>query len=438
MTNFDLEKLLSENYCDTFESLETTDKERFYQLYKEPKKSLASKRKVYLRVALAMLLVASVAIGTVAARASDMTMRDMLAARAEKDNVHLTDEKLDELASRMTITGAYDPDDPNGHGLSEMGDNDNGQKYGDIKYDFDLFTVSGVDSNGNDIVGYCYTDEFKYMTGDVTSDWCMVWDFYDDVVEWQNDRDSGKLRNWVYVFEENGVRIIGKWIQSLEKDYEELNEKGIRTGFVTNEELETGIYDDYIYDGFDSVIYEARVMEKLESLCVTYANKMPLPADSTLPEMGENEKGQKYGDMMYNFELQPLYSQRHNSPYHTEMIGYCYTDDYKDIDDTRTPWLYDISEWDEVRKNTRNWVYVYESDGETIIGKYFCTPRYRVYEDDFDTDELRSGFYTLKELEAGEYDENDFYDGNGNGEKYEEKVQKRQLYFDTLRELGKL
>lgn len=253
MTNFDLEKLLSENYCDTFESLETTDKERFYQLYKEPKKSPAAKRKVYLRVALAMLLVA--AIGTIGAGAADMTIREKLAARAEKDNVHFTQEELDEVANTISSTGAF----PNGREFPEIGENENGQKYGDIQYKLDLFPIGGTDLNGNYIEGYCYSDDFWSNTYPDSEK-------YDDVLVWVVDRDNGKVRNWIYVFDEDGITILGKSVTALQKDRDELIEKDIHTQFITNEQLETGLYDKYIYDGYDADEYEAMVQERIESL----------------------------------------------------------------------------------------------------------------------------------------------------------------------------
>ena len=422
MDNFDLEKLLSENYCDTLNSLEPVNKERLYKLYKKPKASKIGRRTFVYKIAIAVLLLSLLAVGTVTATASNAAFRDKLAQRAKKDNVNLTDSELDEITSRVTQRGWFDESEA----LTEFGRNENGQMYGSDLYGFELMAVGGTGDN----VGYVYTvdfnDEMFTGPGQLDDDSESSRDFYyDDVLEWQEDRDSGELRNWCYAFEKDGMTIIGKWVQSIKKDDEEISEKRINMGFLTNEELASGEYDKYIYDGFDSVIDEAEVMERLEKLHVNVGNKAAFPADEELPEMGENDKRQKYGDFRYNFELQPC------SGYYKG--GYCYTDDCKEVQGTRIPWLYDISEWDKVRKNTRNWNYVYESDGETIIGVEYGRPVY--VENTQDDYELYGGFCTIEEFESGEYDEY-IYNGGDDGEKYKEKARKRQIYFDKLRELG--
>lgn len=415
MNNFDLEKLLRENYCDTFDSLKPVDKQSVYAVYEKKPKGKVRKRSFYLKVAIAIILLALLAVGTVTVTASNATFREKLAERAKKDNVNLTDSELDELSSRLTQRGLLDENEI----LPKMGENENGQLYGSDLYGFELMAVSGR----NDDIGYCYIDEFEYMIGDPD----YIFEVYNDAVDWQNDRDNGLNRNWVYVFDSDGMKIIGKYIKSIKKDKEELEEKRIGLGFITNEELAAGEYDKYIYDGFDSVFYEAEVMERLENLHVSVENKAPFPNDEELPEMGENDKGQKYGDFRYNFDLQPC-------AYYKD--GYIYTDDYKDVYGIRVPWLYDVSEWDEVHKHTRNWNYVYESDGETIVGVTFNSSDYIEYEGN-DEKPYSSGFCTLEEFESGEYDKY-IYNGIDNGEKYKEKVRKRQLYFDKLRELGKI
>lgn len=72
MDNFDLEKLLSENYCDTLNSLEPVNKERLYKLYKKPKASKIGRRAVFYKIAIAVLLLSLLAVGTVTATAQTL------------------------------------------------------------------------------------------------------------------------------------------------------------------------------------------------------------------------------------------------------------------------------------------------------------------------------------------------------------------------------
>ncbi|MBQ3691975.1 MAG: hypothetical protein II931_01435, partial [Clostridia bacterium] len=208
MDNFDLEKLLSENYCDTLNSLEPVNKERLYKLYKKPKGSKIGRRAVFYKIAIAVLLLSLLAVGTVTATASNAAFRDKLAQRTKKDNVNLTDSELDEITSRVTQRGWFDESEA----LTEFGRNENGQMYGSDLYGFELMAVGGTGDN----VGYVYTvdfnDEMFTGPGQLDDDSESSRDFYyDDVLEWQEDRDSGELRNWCYAFEKDGMTIIGKW-----------------------------------------------------------------------------------------------------------------------------------------------------------------------------------------------------------------------------------
>lgn len=56
MDNFNLEKLLSENYCDTLNSLEPVNKERFYNLYRKPNFSAVKPKLVAVCVAVILIL----------------------------------------------------------------------------------------------------------------------------------------------------------------------------------------------------------------------------------------------------------------------------------------------------------------------------------------------------------------------------------------------
>ena len=126
MNNFDLEKLLRENYCDTFDSLKPVDKQSVYAVYEKKPKGKVRKRSFYLKVAIAIILLALLAVGTVTVTASNATFREKLAERAKKDNVNLTDSELDELSSRLTQRGLLDENEI----LPQMGKNENGQLYG--------------------------------------------------------------------------------------------------------------------------------------------------------------------------------------------------------------------------------------------------------------------------------------------------------------------
>lgn len=267
MNNFDLEKLLNENFCDTLNSVEPVKKEKFYKLYSaKPEKTENRKRVAVYRYSLAFALIALLAVGSISVAAFDMNFRDMLAERAKNDNVSMTEEEVNELASAIesTYPDSYDADLEYGGALPEMGENEHGQKYGSVLYGFELVTVV----NDYDIQGYVYKEDMEdaMLSGPMAEDFS---EYFDSVDEWEEDKNSGKLRNWCYVYDEDGTTVIGKFILAISKDAEEYmagGPDGIHSNFVTDEELETGKYDKYIYNGFDSEAYEAKAAERTENL----------------------------------------------------------------------------------------------------------------------------------------------------------------------------
>lgn len=153
-----------------------------------------------------------------------------------------------------------------------------------------------------------------------------------------------------------------------------------------------------------------------------------------LPDLQTNEYGVTYGSLQLGAELFEVISD-------DDEIGYVYKNDYIGISG------FEVSNPDEAIAHTkameegtiRNWVYVYESDGKTIIGKLILGPTFTVSDaQDIEEAEDESypewyaenygegqkyGFVTNDDLE-NEVIQSELHDG-ADAEDYEAEVQAR-------------
>ena len=268
MDNFDLEKLLSENYCDTFDTIKSVDKERVYSMYNNKNEmTRVGKRAMSARVVTAVMIVVMLAVGTVGAKAINATLKETIKGRAAENGVYFTDEELERVESSMEpFMMVYDSDLMDNVG-ADIGENEHGQKYGRYDYGLELVTVGHYDaaSDAVDVTGYVYSEDRNdpMLAGPMTD---KFWESFEDIDTWEQKKNNGELRNWCYVFDQDGTTIIGKFFIPIPRDVVEVEEKELSWNFVLNEELETGEYDNYLYNGYDSEEYEAMVQARTESL----------------------------------------------------------------------------------------------------------------------------------------------------------------------------
>ena len=172
--------------------------------------------------------------------------------KADNKGVTFTDKELDDVTSNLSQHPSYSNSD---YPLPFMAENENGQKYGSVEYGLELMTVGGVDNNGKEIQGLCYTSDFWNMT-------LPNFEKYADVQSWNDAKYNGKIRNWIYVFGKDGETVIGKYI-----DYNIIDEDGdpVPIGFVTNEMLLTEEYDNYVHNGDDAEEYDFNVKQRVNA-----------------------------------------------------------------------------------------------------------------------------------------------------------------------------
>ena len=251
MNNYDIETLLSVNYCKALDSVTAIDKNSLHKRINIHKKhSKTGVRIMRYRISVAIAIIALIISGTIGAVAGIITLREKIMLKADNSGVTFTDKELDEVTSNLSQHPSYYNSD---YPLPFMAENENGQKYGSIEYGLELMIVGGVDNNGKEIQGLCYTSDFWNLT-------LPNFERYADVQDWNDAKCNGEIRNWIYVFGKDGETVIGKYI-----DYSIVDEDGdsVPIGFVTNEMLSTGKYDNYIYNGDDTEEYDLIVKQRV-------------------------------------------------------------------------------------------------------------------------------------------------------------------------------
>lgn len=237
MNNYDIDTLLSVNYCSALDSLTAIDKNALCEHINVSRKhSKTGVRIMRYRIAVIIAIIALIISETIGAAAGVITLREKIKLKADNSGVTFTEKELDEVTSNLSQHPSYSDSD---YPLPFMSENESGQKYGSIEYGFELMTVGGVDKNGNEIQGLCYTSDFWELT-------LPNFEKYGDVQDWNDAKRKGEIKNWIYVFDKDGETIIGKYI-----DHNIVDEDGdsVPIGFVTNEMLSTGEYDKYICNG---------------------------------------------------------------------------------------------------------------------------------------------------------------------------------------------
>ena len=255
-----IENTLTSEYREAVSALKFPDKRKLYKLYTTPTHTPVLRRVAVLYAAVTAAIILILALTGAAA----FTLYDAVFARTQ--DIDITDEKREEMAERLEEWNTTPEEFANGQ--YEIGVNENGDTYGHFFDAVDLISVVSSNASGN-ITGYVYRDDFAFINMGVEENAKSI----EDILKNQQDRDDGKVRNWIYVYDSDGYTVIGKYIEEynsgdsmiygeyteeernriLEERYYERKARlgDFDYGFKTNEELKNPEYEKFIIYGSD-------------------------------------------------------------------------------------------------------------------------------------------------------------------------------------------
>lgn len=197
----DIHQALKEDYSEHMNSLKFSDKRKLYKLYEEPKHTPMLKKVVAFQIVAATLIVSCAVTG---AATVGRSMRDIIADKAKDSG--FTKEQINEMADRLENYNI----DPNSIEKSEnsfsLSMNKYGQTIGSLESGAELCAVETKTEDGEDIIGYCYFDDLMELNGIS-----------------MNGELKNTISNWIYVYDIDGIQVLGKFVDG---------------GFKTNEQLE--------------------------------------------------------------------------------------------------------------------------------------------------------------------------------------------------------
>ncbi len=257
-----MENTLTSEYREAVSALKFPDKRKLYKLYATPKHTPVLRRVAVLYAVVTAAIIIILALTGAAA----FTLYDAVFARTR--DIDITDEKREEMVETLQEWNATPEEFANGQ--YEIGVNENGDTYGHFFDAVDLISVVSSNASGN-ITGYVYRDDFAFINMGVEENAKSI----EDILKNQQDRDDGKVRNWIYVYDSDGYTVIGKYIEeynhsdSIIYDYDKYSEEEMEQllwerfqkrqewlgdfefGFNTNEELKNPEYEKFIIYGSD-------------------------------------------------------------------------------------------------------------------------------------------------------------------------------------------
>lgn len=257
-----IENTLTSEYREAVSALKFPDKRKLYTLYTTPKHTPVLRKVAVLYAAVTAAIILILALTGAAA----YTLYDAVFARTK--DIDITDEKREDMVENLEEWGVTPEEFASGQ--YDIGVNKNGDTYGHAFDGVDLISVGGYDKTG-DVTGYVYRDDFEFINMGVEENAKTP----EDIIKNQNDREEGRVRNWIYVYASDGYTVIGKYIQeynysnSMIYDYDKYSDEEIEQilwerfqkrqdwlgdfeyGFNTNEELKNPEYDKFIIYGSD-------------------------------------------------------------------------------------------------------------------------------------------------------------------------------------------
>lgn len=263
----DLDYQLKTVYSKQVMSLKCERKSEYVKLCITKKRTSTGRKILVFQIAVIIIMLCILAVGAVAGmNALSQVIYDKTA------NTNLSDENKQDIMSRLEgINMSADELEK----LPDYQANENGLSYGTYFLGADLFTVAGSDESG-DITGYCYRDDLTAIDG---TDLHTL----DEIVSYSAARENETMRNWIYVYEEDGKTVIGKYIikpvfsytgDLTEEEADALfdewiaehDKPGSKYGFVTNKDLESIIIQAEIINGTDGEEYKKMAKERSEMI----------------------------------------------------------------------------------------------------------------------------------------------------------------------------
>ena len=230
----DLEIDLKTEYTAAADRLIFRNKERLLDLYDEPVHTRA-RRAGIIRFAAIAAAAALLLSGTTAFAMSNPKVMSELRALIDRHTTDLdiTDEKKDELEDLIGYWHVQTPD------IASQLENLKSNSYGEViggLHTGDLFGVAAKDGSSNER-GYVYRYDYGLTHKEdlLPEEAAAIEQSSADILLLPVDQKTGSKRSWVYVFDFEGMRILGKY-----NDY---------LGFVTNEMLEDPEYAERMPDG---------------------------------------------------------------------------------------------------------------------------------------------------------------------------------------------
>ncbi len=264
------DKLLEHDYPEKLSTLKFSNKQRLYDLYDAPERASSAHNVLVTRAAAAALVLAFGVTAVASGSAVYNSLSDRTAVlEGEEATQAAADEQTDDYDPEAIEEEfiVLDETDDAVEIIPDLSNSYKENKYGEIYgpyypgNDVDLVGVSFVDyASGNDSgeVGYCYLLDFIEVGDDSEPVECV--DENGNTVTGYRERETPLNRNWIYIYNEDGDEILGKWF---------LNEGGFNgksNAALENPEIAAWLSTDEEANA----VYEERVAARFEAKGLSY------------------------------------------------------------------------------------------------------------------------------------------------------------------------
>lgn len=231
----ELDEKIIESYRKTASLMTFENKQRLCALYEKPTHTRVNRTLTTLNVIFAAIAVCAVLMGA----AAGVTARDYI--NAKTSGLSISDETRNRMERLLEMWHIEPYNDTVSVPINA---NSFGETYGTLLDGVDLIAVGGS-VNGERICGYVYRTDYGYIDESVLLDEenNNSYSTLSDVVSMSEMRNRGVFRNWVYVYDVEGIEVLGKFAITSDPN---------AGGFKTNEQLEDPDVSRWFADGKDS------------------------------------------------------------------------------------------------------------------------------------------------------------------------------------------